>query len=180
MNIYHHYLDIPVKFYPVFLEPNFEHHNLYDLSLLSPDFIKWFNQLGIAILFGELFTRHLGQEKIPIHIDKYSDSEHVKINYVYCDGDQLMGWYKLKPGKEIHIGKTILGTEYAWADDDDCEEIYSAAVGKPSLINASILHTAPVMTASWRCFSFSIGYLDPSKEKLSWNDAVKILKDYIK
>ena len=68
MNLYHYYLDIPVKFEPVFLEPNFAHHNQYDLSLLSFEYIKWFNDLGLTIKFGELFTRHVGQPPVHAHL----------------------------------------------------------------------------------------------------------------
>lgn len=180
MNLYHYYLDIPVKFEPVFLEPNFAHHNQYDLSLLSFEYIKWFNDLGLTIKFGELFTRHVGQPPVPIHIDQYTDTEHVKINYVFCEGEHRMIWYKLTSGKQIQIAKTGLNTDYAWARDEDCEEVYSAVVGQPSLVNASILHGAPTITASRWCFSFSLYYLDPNRGKLTWNDAVEIFKDYIK
>jgi hypothetical protein len=178
-NIYHQYINVPVAFTPTYIKPNYQQHNSYDLTFLNQEIKDWLHRLDLCVTVGEQFVRYPYQKAIPIHVDNPAYKEHVKLNYVYCDSEHQMTWYQLKADKEMQLATTNVGTQYAWADTADCEEVFSAVVGQPSLINAGVLHNVTqVATIRW-CWSFSIGHLDPTKGLLTWDDAVEILKDHI-
>lgn len=177
-NLYHHRLQLPIDFEPVYLTPSESQHNHYDLSLLPENFKNWFNQLGVKIIGGEQFVLDPDKRKTYyIHIDNPANKNHVKINYVFSDKDYNMNWYELKPNCSPTTAVTKIGTTYQWAKTEDCNLLHSAVVGKPSLINASVLHTVEPVDSIRYCFSFTLANL--SDENISWDNAVEIFKPYL-
>jgi hypothetical protein len=176
-NLYHYYINAPVSWSPTFLEPNFQQHNKYDLKYLSQEYIDWLYSLGLTVTVGEQFVTYPNQTPIPIHVDDPSTEHHVKLNFVYCDSEHVMIWYKLKPECHAQEAYTNIGTHYKWAKHDDCEEIYRARVGQPSIINAAVLHGVGSVDADRYCFSFSLAKIN-SNEKLTWKEAISIFKEH--
>lgn len=179
-NNYHYRLNLPIKFDPIYLPPNPTQHNIYDLELLPNEFTDWFAKIGVSIMFGEQFLLDPSKRKTYYpHIDDPTTTEHVKINYVYSDDPHTMNWYKLKTGKPIITANTSIGTVYSWANKEDCDLVYCATVGTPSLVNVSSLHDVSPVTSIRYCFSFTLAPFSNPTKKMSWIEAETIFKDYI-
>jgi hypothetical protein len=179
-NQYHYRLEIPVKFIPKYIEPNEFQHNFYEKALLNEEFLAWLNGLKLDILGVEQFV--LDPEKRRkhyVHIDDPLVDNHVKLNFVYCDKDYNMNWYSLKEGSKTTVAVSKLGTTYEWADKDDCNVLYSAVVGQPSIINANVLHDVDPVDHLRYCFSITLTHLDNPTKKISWEEAEEIFKDYV-
>jgi hypothetical protein len=177
-NQFHYSLKLPIEFDPVYQTPNEFQHNPYDVALLPAEFTDWFTKLNIKIIGGEQFMLDPAKRRTYyIHIDNPSNQNHVKLNYVFCNKDYHMNWYKLKPNCTATTALTKIGTTYEWAKTEDCELLHSAIVGKPSLVNASILHSVEPVDVIRYCFSFTLANL--SGEELTWKHAVDLFKSYI-
>ena len=179
-NPYHYYLNLPVEFSTEFVDKENLRHAAIDVELINPAFRQWLSEKDLVITrFCERFVLDpVRAPMLPIHIDNPDSENHVKINYVFCDSPHTTVWYKLKPGKELKFAETFINTRYAWADIDDCEPLYSATIGQPSLFNATILHGVPNVTSERITYSMTLSRISTGKF-LSWKEAEEIFKDYI-
>lgn len=179
INQFHYRLEIPVKFEPRNLGNSTAYHSRYASELISKDIKNWLASLDIFISWSECFI--LDPNKLstsPIHIDNPSLTNIVKMNFVYCDTPSRMNWFKLKEGSKMESGTTIVNTKYARAADTDCDLIYSAEVGKPSVINASIMHNVSHVTSIRHCYSFSLSRIS-TEHLLRWIEVPKVFGDFI-
>ena len=180
-NTYHHQLNIPVKFLPVFPD-DAPVISMYDKSLINKEFIDWLASLQIEIGKAELF--HLkanpinegDYNKLPIHLDDDNFDNHVKINFVYCDTPSKMNWFVCKDASKLKCLKTPTGTDYILAEEEDCELVFSAQVGQPSLVNVGMLHSISAVESERHCFSFP---LIKDGKPLCWEQAKEIFKEYV-
>lgn len=180
VNQYHYRLNLPIAFEPVYLEPNPSQHNIYSIDLIPKDFKDFLAGLKINIMFGEQFLLDPNKRATYYaHIDDPTAIDHVKMNYVYCDDPHTMNWYRLKDGKQSTLATTTIGTSYSWAEKHDCDIVYSASVGTPSIVNVTVLHDVSPVTAIRYCFSLTLSHLDNPSKKLTWAEAEVLLKDYI-
>jgi hypothetical protein len=179
MNTYHHYLKIPVTFTPVFPDGR-QVIAAYDKTLISSELLNWLGSLNIGIGGAEVFhlrpydADHL--DHLPIHTDSSNFDNHVKMNFVYSDTRSTMNWFEYKNADLLENFTTPIGTGYITTPRDNCELVYSAEVGQPSLVNTGMLHDiSPVAGPRW-CFSFPLWQ---HEQRLTWDRAVDIFKDYI-
>lgn len=178
-NHYHYYLDIPVEFKPNPVDMNGGHHRLYPIDRLEEEFANWFVERGIRIGHGEQFELSpSGVKKHIIHTDDFGTDPIVKLNYAFCDTPHLMNWYKLKHGVELTKAFSPAGTPYGACTPEECELVYSAQVGKPSLVNVMELHDVSEVSSKRICYSFVLIHSD-KPVRLTWEEATEILKDYI-
>ena len=155
---------------------------MYDKSLINKELIDWLSSLQIKIGKAELF--HLKSNpanegeynKLPIHLDDEDFDNHVKINFVYCNTPSKMNWFVCKDPSKLKCLKTPTGTDYILAEEEDCELLYSAQVGQPSLVNVGMLHNISAVDSERYCFSFP---LIKDNKPLCWNQAEEIFKDYV-
>jgi hypothetical protein len=177
MNRYHHYLKIPVEFIPVF-DTSAPFISGYDKSY--QELVDWIDGLGLTIGGAEVF--HLEPNDLsypnclPIHTDSSAFDNHVKINFVYSDIASTMNWYEYKDPTLLETLTTPIGTGYITTTKANCELVYSAEVGQPSLVNTGMLHDISPVTSTRYCFSFPIW---KNGQRLTWDRAMDIFKDYI-
>jgi hypothetical protein len=188
VNKYHYNLNLPVKFVPTELDTSINQFPQYPLYLLDEEFKNWFHQFGIEIGNGQLFVLDPNRKSsYEIHVDESLDIPLVKLNYVFCDAPSVMNWYEVKTGRQIK--KLVLpdGSEYGdlalECAPEDCELVYSAHIGQPSLINASVLHTVATVTSKRYCYAFVLikkgTDVHDSNSRVTWEEAVNIFKDYM-
>jgi len=178
-NIFHRRLDIPVKFVPVFPDkpPTM---SKYDISLINTEFLDWLDSLQVNICNPELFYLKPNNkeilDKIPIHLDGEIFDNHVKLNFVYCRTLSTMNWLVCKDPDKLKYYRTPVGTSYIQADEEDCEVVYSAQIGQPSLVNVGMLHSVSAVQSERYCFSFPI---EKDGRLILWEQAEEIFKDYV-
>jgi hypothetical protein len=180
MNQYHYYLNLPVEFKPDPVDMSTTHHALYPLDRLTKEFAEWFWQFNIAIGHGEQFLLQPGKQDFHIiHTDDFGTDPIVKLNYVYCDTPHSMNWYELKPGIELTKAYSPAGTPYGACTLEECNKVYSAQCGQPSLVNVMELHDVSKVSSPRTCYSLVLIHRRNPPKRLSWVEAVEIFKDYI-
>lgn len=177
-NLYHYHLKIPVEFSTTFVDDRNLRHTAFDINLINPELRNWLAEHNLYILgYCERFLFDpVNFPSLLIHIDNPDSKNHVKLNYVFCDTPHQTVWYQLKPGKELKFSETAIGTRYAWAMPEDCEPVYSATLGQPSLINASILHGVSPVSSQRITYSMTLAKIS-TNELVSWEEAEDIFKD---
>lgn len=179
MNEYHYHLKLPVKFNPKPVNMEGGHHRLYPIDRLEQEFANWFIKQGVRIGHGEQFELSPnGVSKHIIHTDDFDNKPIVKLNYVYCDTPHLMNWYKLKPGVQVTTAFSPAGTPYSSCTENECDLVYSAQVGQPSLVNVMELHDVSNVFSTRICYSFVLAHAD-KPVRLNWEEATYLLKDFI-
>ena len=178
-NTFHHRLNIPVKFTPVFLEDAPVISN-YDTNLINKEFLNWIESLNLEISGSELFHLKPNNDKnpdsLPIHLDTGGFDNHIKLNFVYCNTTSKMNWFTCNDISKLQVLKTPTDTEYTLANAEDCELVYSAQIGQPSLVNAGMLHSVSPVESERYCFSFT---LIKDGNIITWEQAEEIFKEYV-
>jgi hypothetical protein len=159
-----------------------KNHSLYPTAYIK-DLDDWLEPFGLRVGFSEVFKKGTGYNIAnTIHIDGDVIDDHVKINFVVNPGTSTMSWYQLKPGCDYRKKVTVVGSVYLYAPEEDCElvarENLITDVNRPALVNAGMLHGIENINTTRYCYSFMLRYKD-SNEKVAWDDAVKILGNYI-
>ena len=197
INTYHKYLNLPFKVepLPMFSELGNDIIHEYVDHYQNSDMDEWVDSLGFYIVRKEVFYTPPHQ-KIPIHTDHQSYTNHVKINMTWGPDEGVMRWFKSDKSKkvdsygesdttdfgdkttnEIVTIKTKAQHHNLYALEEDCELLYEANTNRPSLVNVGVLHGTnnPTSQGRWTlCFV-------PKKdgEYFHWDSALKIFKDYL-
>ena len=132
------------------------------------NFLKQFN---LSIDWAEAFyTPPKG--KLPIHLDKSNFSNDVKLNWVFGEG-RMKWWMPKDSTSPLEVLKTDIKTSYILFNEQDCNCVWSEAVGKPSLVNSGIPHSVDNDSENGRwCLSYVIRHNNNGKT-VQWEDAVK-------
>jgi hypothetical protein len=179
MNRYHHRLNIPVIFQPEFPVNNNSAIFSYSKSQINKELINWLSDMSVGIKHCEVFyLSPESQSNHIIHLDGELFDDHVKLNFAYCETEELMNWFIPKENAVLISKKTPIDTKYIEADKDQCILVHRAIIGQPSLINAGQLHSVSDVKSPRYCFSFVLSKIKTNKY-LTWDDAVEIFKDYI-
>ena len=89
-----------------------------------------------------------------------------------------MIWYSLKPGKSHYHYRNTQNVLCVGYRDEDLIEEHRASIGWPSLLDAHTIHTLQNADEDRQCWSFTLQN-KTTKNRISWNDAAEIFKDYI-
>jgi hypothetical protein len=187
MNQYCIDLDIGIEY--ILKDKNyFDNLNIDDLPAahfqlpveeLVDEFLQWVEDHDLKIRYSEIFysAPHSG---IFLHCDEIDPADSCKINWIYDQGETQMNWYMPHPGVELVKQNNSIGGLYWDCDRNDCDLIYSARVGRPSLLNVGMLHDIknPTDYPRW-CVSIVLQEQLADK-RLTWHDAVKLFKPYYK
>jgi hypothetical protein len=150
-----------------------------DESLLDIKLIEFLAQRGIKVHHAEAFYTLPGN-KIPIHIDTEVIGNQCKLNFVYGDPGSKMQWWRLKDeNMPLKYRLTPIGTKYLMFSPKDCEMVWEAEVGNPSMVNAGQPHSVNNCTSSPRKTLSLMLYNINKKQLLDWDDGVEIFKDFI-
>lgn len=140
---------------------------------------QWVDQFGLRIGFSEVFKKYPGYNyPNALHLDGYEFNNHVKLNFIINPGKSTMAWWRIKPGRQYKDLTTVVGTGYYWAQKEDCDLVVEENLIKPALVNAGMLHSIENIDTERICFSFMLKYKN-NNQKLLWDQAMEIFKDYI-
>ena len=173
-------LDLGIKFNSSLIEhckvdPGNINHFKIDTD---PELQNFLLPLDVKIIHSELFYTPPGYT-LRAHIDTVND-DHCKLNFVYGGTDSLMQWWRLKDSTLVLESKfNSTGTPYIPVNIDDCDLVWSAKIGTPSLVNVGQPHSVINHSNSPRwCFSHVLADVK-KKWVLQWDDAVDIFKTFV-
>ena len=131
------------------------------------DYLKKYK---IKAAFSEIFYTP-PHSKMPIHTD--GELSKTKLNWIFGATGSVMQWWK--PLTTGTPKTNDIGYDYLSFTEEECHCIWTAQVGKPSLLNVGIPHSINNMTDEGRwCMSFVL-YDTVKDQHLEWDDAVRKL-----
>lgn len=157
------------------LHRNKESMKRIDLTDLNPELVDLMNLLGLRINHAESFYRLPSSISEP-HID-VAPGDITKINWVYMGKESKLNFYSLLPAKRLFKKVTPIGTDYYSASILDIKLEDSCTVQNPSLVQVGVVHN--VSNPLEERFCVSIVFVDKNNNRLTFDTAVKIFKDYI-
>lgn len=166
------------------IKEKFAEHWYVPREDLSSEFLDWLDQNQLDIYYSELFYCSAGGN-IFLHVDEIEPANVCKLNWVYDNGKTWMNWYELKPGEKISKRDNTIGGIYYDCDRSACELVERSRIGKPTLVNAGVLHDVinPTDHPRW-CLSIVPQFkndLGPmTGPRLGWQQGIKVFKNWIK
>ena len=169
INIYHADLSLPVVFDPQYSESDIGNRSYK----IDPDdtIVLWLDSIGLEVVRGgaELFYT-APYKSMPIHADGTTQDNKVKLNFQFGGTGSEMRWYQRITNANESIVPGQFG-RYVSITDDNVTQVWSANIGKPSLINAGVLHR--VVNSFEPRWVISIPLWDISaNQNLQWEDAL--------
>lgn len=168
-NIYHADLSLPVVFTPQYSESD-RHTRPYTIASSEP-IVQWLDSIGLEIARAgaELFYTPPHQS-IPIHADGIKSDNKVKLNFQYGGSGSEMKWYRRVADAAESTVPGQFG-QYITVPTAQAEQIWSAKIGQPSLINAGVLHN--ITNGPEPRWVVSIPLWDVNaNQNLQWTDAL--------
>lgn len=149
------------------------------LASIDPTFINFLNELDLTTNHAEIFYTP-PMKNMPIHVDWHQYTNNCKLNWVFGGENSLMKWWRPKdPNAPLRQKLTPIGTHYIHFEENECDEIASAVIGQPSLVNVGIPHSIDNRGCDDRwCLSYVIWDLNKNNV-LQWDDALLKLSKYI-
>lgn len=144
-----------------------------DLSQLR----LWLADLGLTILFSEVFARHSGS-RCEIHTDGDPTVPHVKLNFVYGNSpDCFTEWLRPRPGFAPEDKITAVGSQYQALLPERSLAVARYHCAGVTLFNAGIFHSVRYINSDRWCFSFMLG--DQLGQHISWDQALSLFQPWI-
>jgi len=154
------------------------HFNL-DSSEIIDSYLSWLNSNNLEIKLAEIFYCAPHSE-IPVHSDEFKDVQCCKMNWAYCDTEVPMNWYKLEENTKLDYKYTTIGSYYLTCDLEHYILEQSAVIKNPSLVQVTKLHGVVNNTNDhWWCVSIVLKNKNSTEHRISWSQAIDILKEYI-
>lgn len=146
----------------------------------NKELLSWIESKGVDIPFWDTFIS-TPDFTMHIHNDNNAGIDNMtKLNWVYEDGYSEMVWYKEKENAKHTIYQNNGMDDYALSwNPSDVEQVYSAVIGKPSLVNAGQPHNIINVSSKKRiCLSFFLIEKETGKP-LQWERAMVLFEDCI-
>ena len=140
-----------------------------------PHFSGFLNQYNVGIFSSEIFYSPPGYCALPIHTDSGDvEKNHCRFNWVFGGKGSKMYWWKPKEHFNTVPILTDAGTLYITYKEEQCDLLWEAEVGCPSLVNVGVAHSArnPTNEGRWN-MSYMLTDLE-TNEILQWDKAEKI------
>jgi hypothetical protein len=184
---YHFNINIPVNFNPMVMYPK-------DTTIKSDTEIKvddqqfyyqnneltsWLKSLGLRVE-GVRYFESVPYTKYKIHTDSL-DKIAVKLNFVYDSHNSEMLWFEKKDTFENSTFTNVSNEQIPVYEFKDLREVYRVKTDTNCLINGGLIHqlvNSDNMGVNRKCFSLKLEWVD-KETKLTWYDAVEVLKDYV-
>ena len=199
MNNYHRYLNLPVALGCTVKELCERNNIHFDVSKfgtqqpfghariyrekLPPDFLAWFNSIGVQLRVVEFFVIAPHSVLLP-HSDALDYTNNiVKLNIVDGSERATMDWYTVNNPALVTEMTTVVGTKYSMTLPTNLQPVFSIPITKPSLLNVGAFHGVTNYTDQERwCLSLSLSYINKDNDdttRILWDDALEIFKPYI-
>lgn len=156
--------------------PRVRHSKLNHEEFFNDEIIEWFKKFNLEICLLEVFYSHplfVGN----IHRD-HDRRDIVKINWIFGGEGSIMNWFELKEGRQETRIKTAIETIAIHYNKEDCNQIHSQQITRPSLVRVGIPHNVINRLKERWCISTTFRNIDtgilPTTE-----DSLKLFKDYI-
>lgn len=184
MNNYSHKLDLPVPLiHPV--TPSDEGRAFYsrfDLKKdVNPEFIEWYEQLGLTwIIGGYFFTPANG--RWPPHLDGKTLGDWCKINWRTGGPGTKVTWFEPLEGFELkHMDSmkesTTTNTNYSLIDRNMITPVYSTEHPECCMFNGGRIHEFYSGDTRQDIISIVLGNKD--NKVLHWDEAYEVFKKFI-
>ena len=178
-NRYYKFLNLPFKFEIAVPEFGAQKHQKIPQDKIPRELVEFLNKFNCRVGFAEVFRKEPGYfHELALHLDGLVFDDHVKINYVVNNNGSKMCWWRIKPGLTPKKYVTVVGTEYLYAAEEDCDLLAQAELHRPALVNAGQFHSVHDITNDDR-YAFSFMIQKNNGAKLLWDEAVILFKDYL-
>ena len=145
-------------------------------DLLNDEFHLWLKDLGCKVFFAEVFYTPPNTNMI-WHIDTQTQSDFVKINFVWGSTNHLMQWGRLKTPKPITPNVTLAGTKFLEFKDYEVEVVESTTIKTPTVVKIGVPHRVVNRDTSGRwCLSANIH--DQHGNRLTIDQASQVFSVY--
>ena len=181
-------LQIPNLFVPYYNNKIFNKSIEINLpvSLINKEFKNWLASFNIDLIDCRFFSARPGH-KYTLHKDIswaaekfYKITECVKINLIYNASNSKMIWYEENSEVVPIIVKNKAGEKLRIYKEEHCSVIFeSEVVGPACLVNGMAIHTMVNGNTTRHCYSLPLIDLT-TRNRLTWDDTVSRLSDYIK
>ena len=184
---FHFNINIPIKFVPMEMYPEgtIINNNIElkvddeKIKKINSELFNWLNSFGIDVE-GVRYFESIPFTKYKIHSDS-ADRIAVKLNFVYNSYNSKMLWFDVIKTPKDSTFTNVSNESIPTYEFEDLKELYSTITDTHCLIDGGVIHqlvNSDNHGINRKCFSLKLTWLDKEK-KLTWNDAVEILKDYI-
>ena len=145
---------------------------------LSEEFENWLARFNLSIKRIEIFhTEPL--KTTGWHIDMNPPSDYVKINWVYEKGISYMEWGEEHFNSLPETKITMAGTSYLRLQSDAVDMMCSHHLQGPTLVNVGYPHRVVNEKNSDRWCLSAIVWNKKNNSRLLWDDALKLLENYL-
>jgi hypothetical protein len=198
-NRYHRYLNLTEEYIPNVNLSQWEtqdlqwvefHKDLHLQDLNNQKFIDWLSFFDLTSYWIEVFYTPSGENGI-IHSDNTEYLDWAKIVFQYGAKGSTMRWWKSDQTQEVSTSleerseydKSYRTDEHYHGQvlvslPEVSELVYEAEIGKASLVNVGPLHSSHNPTDEPR-FVVTVALFYPDGTRVLWDDALRILKDYV-
>jgi len=170
LNIYHTDVSLPVVFEPQYADTDVQ-NRMYKIDS-SEAIVQWLNSIGLEIVrAGAQLFYTPPHGSIPIHVDGTFLDNKVKLNFQYGGAGSEMRWYQRTAPTATNSATSGQSGKYLMVSEHQATQVWSAKIGKPSLINAGILHN--VINGPEPRWVISIPLWDVNaNQNLQWTNAI--------
>lgn len=150
-----------------------------DINDIDPRIQPFLTGLGLSVFHTEVFYTSPGRFT-QIHVDGPGPNDRCKLNWAYGAPGCQMKWYRDRPGSTGPLlKKTAIGTSYMAYDADQCEQVFSAEIGLPSLVQAGTPHNIHNDTDEGRwCLSVVPGHTGNRSGFVTWEQGERIFSPF--
>jgi hypothetical protein len=155
----------------------YQHYEL-DLNTINPKMKSFLQGLGIKVSMIEVFFTPPYKTR-GIHIDTAHGGDITKLNWVYCDGDNIMNWYEPKLDISRIIQNESVSTSYLSYEPDEVNLVHSETLTSNNVIvQVGSAHNVKNLKDPRWAICFTIHHLHDGS-RVTVSQAQEIFKDYI-
>jgi hypothetical protein len=155
----------------------YKHYKL-ELDAVNPEMISFLKSLGIGILMVEVFFTPPFLKR-GIHIDTAHGGDITKLNWIYCQGENIMNWYKTKEGVQRIVKATPVSTSFVSYEANEVELIHTEKIINSNVIvQVGIPHNVQNLKYPRWATCFTICKLQ-DRSRITVEEAHLLFKDYI-
>jgi len=155
----------------------FKHYKL-ELNAVNPEIKSFLEKLGIGILTVEVFFTPPFMKR-GIHIDTAYSGDNTRLNWIYCQGENIMNWYTPKGGVQPMIKDTLVSTKSLSYNANQVELIHiEKIISGTVIVQVGIPHNVQNLRYPRWSVCFSICKLQ-DKSRITVEEAQLLFKNYI-
>jgi hypothetical protein len=153
-------------------------HTELGLDTINPDMKAFLESFGVGVLMVEIFYTPPFMSR-GIHIDTAQGGDITKLNWIYCEGENIMNWYEPKPDAPRNIAETPVSTNFVSYKDSEVNLVHSEKMTTNNVIvQVGTPHNVRNLRYPRWALCFTICHLK-DKSRITIAEAQEIFKDYL-